>query len=70
MHVELVLTSSTSLTCNEQGEPTTVVVTDEVQDFTTITHQLRGIYGIYLKLIKENAKITTCNWLDLDTLGS
>ena len=28
-----------------------------------------GTYGIYLKLIKENRKISTCNWLDLETLG-
>ena len=33
---------------------TTIVVTDEVQDFTRITHQVRGFYGIYIKLIKEN----------------
>ena len=25
---------------------------------------------IYLKLIKENQKISTCNQLDLETLGS
>ena len=55
MRVYLVLASSMSLTPDEQGEPTTVVVTDEVQDFRKITHQLsRGIYGIYFELIKEN----------------
>ena len=26
----------------------------------------RGICAIYLQLIKENRKITTCNWLDFD----
>ena len=42
----------------------------EVQDFCKITDHLRGIYGVHLKLIKKNRKITTCNWLDLETLGS
>ena len=42
----------------------------EVQDFCKMTDHLRGIYGVHLKLIKKNGKITTCNWLDLETLGS
>ena len=35
-----------------------------------ITHHFRGIYRIYLSLVKKNQKITTCNRLDLETLGS
>jgi hypothetical protein len=39
----------------------------EVQDFKKITHYVWGIYEMYLKLMKENQKITTCNSLDLET---
>ena len=39
----------------------------EVQDFGKITDQFRGIYGIYLKLMKKLWKITTCNWMELET---
>ena len=42
----------------------------EVWDFRRITDQFRGIYRIYLKWIKQNWKISTCNRLDLDSLGS
>ena len=42
----------------------------EVGDFKRITDQLRGIYGIYLKLIKQTRKMLTCNRLDLESLGS
>ena len=43
----------------------------EVQDFKKITDYSRGIYGMYLNLIKEKLKdYTTCNRLDLGTLGS
>ena len=38
----------------------------EVQDFENFTDQFRGIYGIYLTLVKKNQKITTCNQLDLE----
>ena len=31
---------------------------------------LRGIYGIYFTLIKEKRRMSTCNWLDLQTLES
>ena len=31
---------------------------------------LRGIYRIYLNLVKENRRMSTCNRLDLQTLGS
>ena len=41
----------------------------EVQYFRELTDRFSGIYGMYLKLIKENQKITTCNLLDLETLG-
>ena len=30
----------------------------------------RGICRIYLKLMKKNRKMSTCNRLDLETLGS
>ena len=34
------------------------------------TNQFRGFYGILcLKLIQQNRKNITCNWLDLKTLG-
>ena len=49
------------------------LVTDEpveVQDCTKITDQFRGIYGIYPNLIQENQSMSTCNRLDLQTLGS
>ena len=35
-----------------------------------ITHHFRGIYGIYPKLIKENQRMSTCDRLDLQTIGS
>ena len=39
--------------------------------FKKITNPFRGQYGIYLKLMKENHKITTCDRLALETpLGS
>ena len=41
----------------------------EVQNFRKIIDHLRGVYGIYLKLIQKNQKITTCNHLDLKSLG-
>ena len=40
------------------------------QDVREITKLLRGIlYGICLRIIKKIQKITTCNWVDLSTLG-
>ena len=42
----------------------------EVQDCRRITDHFRGIYRIYPNLIKENRRISTCNRLDLQTLGS
>ena len=41
-----------------------------VQDFRKITDLFRGIYRIYSNLIKENRRMSTCNRLDLETLGS
>ena len=41
----------------------------EVQDCMRITNHFKGIYRIYPNLIKENQKLSTCNWLDLQTLG-
>ena len=49
------------------------LVTDEpieVQDFRKITDHFRGIYRIYPNLIKEIRRMSTCNRLDLQTLGS
>ena len=42
----------------------------EVQDYRKITNRFRGIYGIYLNVIKENRRMSTCNRLDLQTLRS
>ena len=42
----------------------------EVQDLRNLTHHcVRNLYGIYPKVIKRNRKMSTCNWLDLETLG-
>jgi hypothetical protein len=44
------------------------LVTDEpveVQDCKEIIDHLRGIYGIYFNLMKENRRMSTCNRLDL-----
>ena len=35
-----------------------------------ITDHLWGIYRLYPNLIKGNWRMSTCNWLDLQTLGS
>ena len=42
----------------------------EVQDCKKITDHFRDIYRIYTILIKENRRMSTCNRLDLQTLGS
>ena len=42
----------------------------EVQDYMKITDRFRGNYRIYPTFIKENRKMSTCNRLDLQTLGS
>ena len=42
----------------------------EVQDCMKITNYFRGIYEIYPNLMKENRRMSTCNRLDLQTLGS
>ena len=42
----------------------------EVQDFRKITDHSRGIYRIHLKWMKANRKMSTCNRLDLESLGS
>ena len=41
----------------------------ETQDYMKITDHFRGINKIYPNLIKENRKMSTCNRLDLQTLG-
>ena len=40
----------------------------EVKELRMITSQFRGLCEIRLKLIRKNRKITTCDWLDLETL--
>jgi hypothetical protein len=35
-----------------------------------LTHHLGRIDGMYLKIMKRNRKVSTCNRLDLETLGS
>ena len=42
----------------------------EVQDFSKFTDHFGGIYRIYLKWIKQKWKMSTCNRLDLESLGS
>ena len=43
----------------------------EVQDYCRkITDHYRGISRIYPNLMKENRRMSTCNQLDLQTLGS
>ena len=42
----------------------------EVEDWMKITDHFRGIYRMYPNLMKENRRISTCNQLDLQTLGS
>ena len=41
----------------------------KIEDFKKITNRFRGINGIYFNSIKEIRKTTTCNRLDLETLG-
>ena len=42
----------------------------EVQDCRKISDRFRGIHGIFPNSIKENCRMSTCNRLDLQTLGS
>ena len=42
----------------------------EAQNCTKIIDHFRGIHRIYPNPIKENRRMSTCNWLDLQTLGS
>ena len=42
----------------------------EVQDCRKITDRFRGIYRIYPNFVRENQRMSTCNRLDLQTLGS
>ena len=42
----------------------------QIQDFGRIINHFRWIYIIYLKWIKQNVKMSICNQLDLETLGS
>jgi hypothetical protein len=42
----------------------------EVQDCGKMTNHFRGIYRIYPNVIKKNRRMSTCNQMDLQTLGS
>ena len=42
----------------------------EVQNCKKFINHFRGFYRIYPNLIKENQSMSTCKWLDLQTLGS
>ena len=42
----------------------------EVGDFKKITDHFRGIHRIYPNSVKENRRMSACNRLDLQTLGS
>jgi hypothetical protein len=42
----------------------------EIQDSRKITDHFIGIQGIHLEIVTKNQKITTCNRLDLEALGS
>ena len=42
----------------------------EVQECRKITDHFGGIYGFYPNLIKLNQMMSTCNYLDLQGLGS
>ena len=49
------------------------LVTDEpveVQKCRKITYHFRGYYRMYHNFMKENLRMSTCNWLDLQTLRS
>ena len=54
----------------DRGEQSIVDEQVEVQDCRKITDHVRGMYRIYPNLIKENLRMSTCNRLDLQTLGS
>ena len=62
----------------DQGEPVVSYrwtawvweITGWSGDCRKITDHFRGIYRIYPNLIKDNWRISTCNRLDLETLGS
>jgi hypothetical protein len=65
--------------CNKDRENRQVVTDEpvefekwpvEVQDCRKIIDHFRGIDGLYPNLIKENGRMSTCNRLDLQTLGS
>ena len=59
----------------QQEEPTAKLQIElqkepvEVQDFRKLTDHFRGIYRIYLNLIKKIRKMSTYNWMDLETPG-
>ena len=64
---------------NERGEPTARYRRSggefekylvEVQDFRKITDHFNGSWRIHLELIKKNRKMSTCNRLDFEALGS
>ena len=42
----------------------------EIQNVVKITDNVRIIHELYLMCIKKNWKMSTCNWLNLEVLGS
>ena len=42
----------------------------KIGDFMRITSHFEIIYRIYFSLIKQSRKMSTCNRLDLESLGS
>ena len=56
------------LVTNEPVEFENILV--EVQDCKKITDHFRRIYRRYPNFTKENRRMSTCNQLDLQTLGS
>ena len=56
--------SSKRIGNQNQGEPV------DVRDCREITDHFRRIYRIYPNFVKENRRMSTCDRLDLQTLGS
>ena len=51
---------------NRENRPLITYEPVEAQDFRKTTGHLWGMYGIYLKSVKTNRKITPCNRLGLE----
>ena len=72
IHLDLAFSSMRANLWSMIGENRQLVPDElvEVQDCRRITNRFRGIYRIYPNLMKQNRRMSTCNWLDLQTLGS